>query len=68
VTDIVPSGGAPSNGPSSSTTPLALVVALGLAALLILIVVSLAFSTSNTPSSMDGTKVTYSQYFTDGNR
>jgi hypothetical protein len=64
VTDLVPSTGqAP-----RSTTPLALLVSLGLAAILALIVVTLAFSTNNVPSSIDGTSVTYSQYFPDGNK
>lgn len=45
-----------------STTPLALVVSLGLGALLTVIVVALASSTANTPSSIDGDSATYSQF------
>jgi hypothetical protein len=67
--DNATTNGPTSNGSkSSSTTPLALVVSLGLAAAIALIVVTLAFSTSNTPSSIGGTSVTYSQYLPDGNK
>jgi hypothetical protein len=59
---------APPTGPKpTSTTPLALLVSLGLAAVLALLVVTLSFSTSNVAPSIDGTSVTYSQYFPDGN-
>jgi hypothetical protein len=46
----------------ASTRPLAVLVATALGAVLLLIVVTLAFSTSNTPASVDGTNVTYSHY------
>jgi hypothetical protein len=41
---------------SRSTTPLALVVALGLAGIIALVVTTLAFSTSNTKASNTGEK------------
>ena len=45
-----------------STTPLALVVALGLAAVLALVVTTLAFSTSNTKASDTGPKMERSHW------
>ncbi|MGE0793994.1 MAG: hypothetical protein AB7H43_04175 [Acidimicrobiia bacterium] len=51
---------------ASPTAPLALVVSIGLAAVLALIVLTLSFSTANVPASVDGTSATTSQYLPDG--
>jgi hypothetical protein len=48
--------------PTRSTTPLAWVVALLLAAGLVAIVVLASFSQSNTPSSINGTTATTSHW------
>jgi hypothetical protein len=48
--------------PTRSSGPLALVIAIALGVALLLIIVTLAFSTSNTPASIDGTTATTSQF------
>jgi hypothetical protein len=60
VTDL-----APSNTPatrSGSTVPLALLVTIGMAVVLLLTVITLAYSNHNTPASIDGTTATTSHY------
>jgi hypothetical protein len=64
VTDIAASNIAPSSPKTGSTIPLALVVTIGLALVVILTVITLAYSNHNTPASIDGTTATTSHYIT----
>jgi hypothetical protein len=64
VTDITPSNIAPSTLKTGSTIPLALVVTIGMALVVLLTVITLAYSNHNTPASVDGTTVTTSHYIT----
>jgi hypothetical protein len=48
--------------PTRSSGPLALVIAIAMGVTLLLVVITLAFSTSNTPASIDGTTATTSQF------
>ena len=51
---------------TGSTTPLAWVVSLTIAAGLALVVIVASFSQNNTPASIDGTTATTSQWVGDG--
>jgi hypothetical protein len=64
VTDIAPSNIAAPSPKTGSTIPLALVVTIGMALVLVLTVITLAYSNHNTPASVNGTTVTTSHYIT----